>query len=184
VKEGWVLSQGLHTKQHRHIEAWRQLIFEAKIAEYAGILQVQMCRYSHLAYLRGVEVQAPISFLQSASALFFPGLITVNSRSRVTIRYASEQGYTKRIRRAMGFFPLKFRNIPKLTQWPSHLYWISYFRFLHKRQKVNAPAPTALTIYVRTYMRRHTMIMESVVNVIPTAAMVGALVSAFGLMVL
>jgi len=48
----------------------------------------------------------------------------------------------------------------------------------------NSPVPMALIIHPRTYMRRQTIINERVVKVMPTAAMVGALVAASGLTVL
>ena len=44
--------------------------------------------------------------------------------------------------------------------------------------------PIALIIHPLTYMRRATTINDTVVNVVPTAAMTGALVSASGFLVL
>ena len=47
-----------------------------------------------------------------------------------------------------------------------------------------SPIPIALINHARTYMRKQTTRNETVVKVIPTAAMTGALVSASGFAVL
>ena len=79
---------------------------------------------------------------------------------------------------------LSVKNGPMCKQLSSHLCPVSQLFHSSETENSNIPIPTALTMNFRTYMRTHTMMKETVVNEMPTAAIVGALVSAFGLTVL